>query len=318
MNSEEPLWRPAPERVAGLPLTRFAAAAAGRAGRPLPDYAALHAWSIEDRAAFWDLVWDFTGVIGEKGSRRLVDGGKMPGARFFPDAQMNFAENLLRRNDDGEAIVFRGEEGDTRRLSWRKLNDLVSRLQQALVVAGVGVGDHVAAYLPNIPEAVAAMLATASLGAVWSSASPDFGVDGVVDRFGQIAPKVFIAADGYRYAGKEIDLADKVKAIVPRLGVTRTFVVSVIGKADALAAALPEALTLVNALAPFTPPRRSPSHGCRSPTRFTFSFRRARPACQSASSTPPAERSFSTSRSTACTRRSARATGFSTSPRWAG
>jgi acetoacetyl-CoA synthetase len=253
MNSEEPLWRPAPERVAGLPLTQFAAAAAERAGRPLPDYAALHTWSIEDRGAFWDLVWDFTGVIGEKGPRGLVDGDKMPGARFFPDAQLNFAENLLRRNDNGEAIVFRGEEGDTRRLSWRELNNLVSRLQQALAAAGVGVGDRVAAYLPNIPEAVAAMLATASLGAVWSSASPDFGVDGVVDRFGQIAPKVFVAADGYRYAGKEIDLAGKVKAIVPRLGVARTFIVSVIGKADALAASLPEALTLENALAPFTP-----------------------------------------------------------------
>lgn len=253
MNSEEPLWRPAPDRVAGLALTQFAAAATERAGRSFPDYAALHAWSIEDRGAFWDLVWDFTGVVGEKGPRRLVSGDEMPGARFFPDAQLNFAENLLRRNDNSEAIIFRGEEGDTRRLSWRELNDLVSRLQQALAAAGVGVGDRVAAYLPNIPEAVAAMLATASLGAVWSSASPDFGVDGVVDRFGQIAPKVFVAADGYRYAGKEIDLAGKVRAIVPRLGAARTFIVSVLGKPDALAAALPEALTLENALAPFTP-----------------------------------------------------------------
>jgi acetoacetyl-CoA synthetase len=252
-NSEVPLWRPTPERVAGLPLTTFAAEATRRAGRRLADYAALHAWSIEDRAAFWNLVWDFTGVVGEKGEGPyLVDGNRMPGARFFPQAKLNFAENLLRRNDDGEAIVSRGEDGAYRRLTWRQLNDLVSRLQQALAAAGVGVGDRVAAFLPNIPEGIAGLIATASLGAVWSSASPDFGPDGVVDRFGQIAPKVFIAADGYRYAGKEIDLADKVRAIVPRLGgVKRTIIVPVLGTADALAAHLPEGLSLDNALAPF-------------------------------------------------------------------
>ena len=252
-NSEAPLWRPTAERIAGLPLTAFAAEAARRTGRKFADYAALHAWSIEDRGAFWDLVWDFIGVIGEKGDGpRLVDGDRMPGARFFPEARLNFAENLLRRNDDSEAIVFRGEDGATRRLSWRQLNDLVSRLQQALAAAGVGVGDRVAAYLPNIPEGFAGLIATASLGAVWSSASPDFGTDGVVDRFGQIAPKVFIAADGYRYAGKAIDLADKVRAIVPRLGgVKRTIIVPVLGTADALAASLPEGLSLDNALAPF-------------------------------------------------------------------
>ena len=139
----------------------------------------------------------------------------MPGARFFPDARLNFAENLLRRRDDGDAIVFRGEDGATRRLSWRALDDLVSRLQQALEAAGVGVGDHVAGLLPNTPEAIAAMLATASLGAVWSSASPDFGANAVIDRFGQIAPKVFFAVDGYRYAGKEIRLAEKLAEVIP-------------------------------------------------------------------------------------------------------
>ncbi len=247
-----PLWQPDAARIARLPLTAFTVEAGKRAGRRFPDYAALHAWSIEDRAAFWELLWDFAGVIGDKGSRPYLVDDRMPGARFFPEARLNFGENLLRRNDDGEAIVFRGEDGATRRLSWRELNQLVSRLQQALAAAGVGVGDRVAAYLPNIPEAIAGLIATASLGAIWSSASPDFGVDGVVDRFGQIAPKVFIAADGYRYAGKEIDLADKVRAVLPRLGaVRRTIVVPVLGRADALAASLPEALTLENALAPF-------------------------------------------------------------------
>ncbi len=254
MKPDEPLWRPAPDEVAKLALTAFTAEAAKRAGRALPDYAALHGWSVDDRAAFWDLVWDFAGVIGDKGERRLVDGDRMPGAQFFPDAKLNYAENCLRRRDESEAIVFRGEDGLTRRLSWRQLHEQVSRLQQSLANAGVGPGDRVAAYLPNVPEAIVGVLATASLGAVWSSASPDFGVDGVVDRFGQIHPKVFIAVDGYRYAGKEIDLADKVRAIVPRLGgVARTIVVPLLGRADALAAALPEALTWENALAPFAP-----------------------------------------------------------------
>ena len=252
MNGETPLWQPRPEAIATEPLTRFAAAAAERAGRAFADYRALHAWSVEDRAAFWDLVWDFCGVIGDKGARRLADGEAMPGARFFPDARLNFAENLLSGEGDGEAIVFRGEDGATRRLSWRDLSDLVSRLQQALAAAGVGVGDRVAGLLPNMPEAIAAMLATASLGAVWSSASPDFGASAVVDRFGQIAPKVFFAADGYRYAGKEIRLAAKLAEVVPQLaGLERTIIVPFLGEADAVAADLPKAASLDAALEPF-------------------------------------------------------------------
>ncbi len=186
--------------------------------------------------------------------------------------------------------------------------------KQALAAAGVGVGDRVAAFLPNIPEAIAAMLATASVGAIWSSASPDFGPDGVVDRFGQIAPKVFIAADGYRYAGKAIDLADKVRAIVPRLGgVSRTIIVPVLGDGAALAASLPEALSLDNALAPFAA-RPVSFCACRSPSPCWCCFRRAPPACRSASSIRPAARCFSSSRSTACIAPSARAIASSTSP----
>jgi acetoacetyl-CoA synthetase len=253
MTGETPLWRPTADDISTEPLTRFAAAAAIRAGRSFADYSALHTWSVDDRAAFWDLTWDFCGVVGDKGERRLIGSELMPGARFFPDARLNYAENLLRRHDDGEAIVFRGEDGATRRLSWRDLNDLVSRLQQALSAAGVGEGDHVAALLPNTPEAIAAMLATASLGAVWSSASPDFGANAVVDRFGQIAPKVLFAVDGYRYAGKEIDLADKLADVVPHLPrLERIIVVSFLGEAAATAATLPRALTLDAALAPFT------------------------------------------------------------------
>ncbi len=253
MTGETPLWRPSREAVAAHPLTRFAAEAGARAGRRFVDYRALHAWSVDDRAGFWDLIWDFCGVIGDKGERPLVDGERMPGARFFPDARLNYAENLLRRSDDGDAIVFRGEDGATGRLSWCGLSDLVSRLQQALAAAGVGVGDHVAGLLPNTPEAIAAMLATASLGAVWSSASPDFGANAVVDRFGQIAPKVFFASDGYRYAGKKIRLGDKLAEIIPQLGsgLARTIIMPFLGEAERVAATLPQAMTLDAALAPF-------------------------------------------------------------------
>ena len=200
------LWRPSPEQVANANLTRFAAMARERHGFNADDYAALHRWSIEDRAAFWSAVWDYGTVIGDRGDGPvLVDGDRMPGARWFPGARLNFAENLLRRRDDAPGIVFRGEDRVRRSLSFGELHDAVSVLAQALRAAGVEKGDRIAGYLPNMPEAVIAMLATASIGAIWSSASPDFGVQGVVDRFGQIAPKVLFSADGYFYGGKRHD-----------------------------------------------------------------------------------------------------------------
>jgi acetoacetyl-CoA synthetase len=173
------------------------------------DYAELHRWSIEHSADFWALLWQFAEVRGTQGKLRLIDGDRMPGAQWFPDARLNFAENLLRERDDALAISFWGEEEVKRRLTRSELHDLVSQLAQALRAAGVQKGDRVAAYLPNMPEATAAMLATASLGAIWSSCSPDFGVQGVLDRFGQIEPKVFFCADRYFYGGKEFDLRAK-------------------------------------------------------------------------------------------------------------
>jgi acetoacetyl-CoA synthetase len=226
--SDTPLWSPSQEKVAQSNLTAFAAKAERIAGRPLSDYAGLHRWSIEERGAFWSLVWDEFGVIGEKGGRDLVDGDRMPGARFFPDATLNFAENLLRKTGADDAIVFRGEDKVEKRLSWDELHALVSRLQQALTAAGVRAGDRVAAMLPNMPEAVAAMLAVTSLGAVWSSCSPDFGERGVLDRFGQIEPTVFFAVDGYWYNGKPVDVSEKVAAVASQLpGVRKTIVVDI-------------------------------------------------------------------------------------------
>ncbi|MBT9293223.1 acetoacetate--CoA ligase [Prosthecodimorpha staleyi] len=253
-----PLWMPDPAEVAASAFAAFAAEAGRRAGTTFADFDALHAWSIADREAFWDLVWDFGGVIGEKGERRLVDGDRMPGAQFFPDARLNFAENLLRRSDDTTAIVYRAEDRREGRMSWRELNALVSRLQQALEAEGVAVGDRVCAMLPNGPEAVASMLAVASLGAVWSSCSPDFGERGVLDRFGQIEPKVFITCDGYWYGGKTIDVADKVAAVAGQLPTAgKVVIVAHLGTADALAARLPNGVTFAAFTAGFDakPPR---------------------------------------------------------------
>jgi acetoacetyl-CoA synthetase len=213
-----PLWQPSPERVAQANLTRFMAGVRNRHGVDARDYASLYAWSIAQPEAFWTALWDYAEVIAEtRGERILVDGDRMPGARWFPDARLNFAENLLRRRDAETALVFWGEERVRSRLTYAELYSEVSRLAQALRDSGVRAGDRVAGYLPNMPAAVSAMLAATSLGAIWSSCSPDFGVQGVLDRFGQIAPKVLFAVDGYFYGGKTVDLLPRLSEIVTRL-----------------------------------------------------------------------------------------------------
>ncbi len=214
----EILWSPSPERVARANVARFADLVAERHGAAVGDYAALHAWSVAHPDLFWDAMWDFAGVVAErKGERILVDGDKMPGARWFPDARLSFAENLLRRRDDAVAIVFRGEDKVHRSLTFAELHDAVARLAGALGAAGVGPGDRVAGYLPNMPETIIGMLASSSLGAIWSSCSPDFGVRGVLDRFGQIEPKVLLSADGYHYNGKTHDSLGKLTEILAEL-----------------------------------------------------------------------------------------------------
>jgi len=250
--TDRPLWRPRPEQVAGSQIAAFIDAANRRHGLRLEGYRALHAWSVAQSADFWDLVWDFCGVIGEKGERRLIDGERMPGARFFPDARLNFAENLLRGGGAADALIFRGETQRAYRLSWDELRALVSRLQQALREAGVGAGDRVAAMLPNLPETIAVMLAATSIGAIFSSCSPDFGERGVLDRFGQIAPKVFVAVDGYWYNGKPIAIADKLAAVARALASAQTVVlVPYLGEAEKVAAAVPRAQTLEAFLKPY-------------------------------------------------------------------
>jgi acetoacetyl-CoA synthetase len=251
---DRPLWSPDPGTLPTLPLSAFATEAGRLAGSDLSDYEALHSWSVADPGAFWNLVWDFCDVVGEKGARRVAEGASMRETRFFPAAKLNFAENLLRPTDAETAIVFRGEDKVSRRLSRDELSALVSRLQQAMRRAGVGVGDRVAAMLPNMPEAVAAMLAASSLGAIFSSCSPDFGERGVLDRFGQIEPKLFFAVDGYWYGGKEVDVAAKVKAIAAQLpSATKTIVVPYLGRAAEIAKTLPRGVSLDGFLADFSP-----------------------------------------------------------------
>ena len=223
-------------------MSAFILEANARFGLDLSDYASLYAWSIAERADFWRLLWDFCGVRGEPGARVILDENRMPGARWFPEARLNFSESLLRRRDDADAIVFWDENRVRRRLSHRELYDQVARVALALRESGVGAGDRVAAILPNMPEAVVAMLASASLGATWCSCSPDFGVQGVVDRFGQIAPKVLFAVDGYYYNGKTYDCLDKLRGVVAALTTLERVVVVPYTRVDPAVTRLPNSV----------------------------------------------------------------------------
>ncbi len=208
------LWTPSPKQIEAARMTGFARHASKRSGKDLRLYSDLYDWSISEREAFWALMWERAPIIArERGDEVLVEGDKMPGARWFPQARLNFAQNLLRHGDDREALVFRGEDRVKQRYTRRALYGAVARLAAALRALGVEPGDRVAAYMPNLPETIIAMLAATSLGAVWSSCSPDFGVNGVVDRFKQIEPKILIAADGVFYNGKRFDNVEKINAI---------------------------------------------------------------------------------------------------------
>ncbi len=217
LGSDQPLWQPSAQRVAASNMTAFMQSAQSRWKVSLPDYAALHAWSVAEPEQFWTSVWEYGEVVGARGDAVLVDGHRMPGAKWFPQARLNFAQNLLRSRDGVDALVFWGEDKVKRRLSHGELYREVARFAAALRELGVGQGDRVAAYMPNMPETVIAMLAASSIGAIFTSASPDFGVQGVLDRFGQTEPKVLIAADGYYYNGKVVDSLGKLAEVVERL-----------------------------------------------------------------------------------------------------
>ena len=256
-NSTAPIWQPSAQRIAGTRLTAFMAAAGRRWHRRLAgaDYATLHAWSIDHPEEFWASVWEFGAVRGEMGATVVTGRERMPGAKWFPEARLNFAENLLRRRDGADALVFWGEDKVKGRASHAELHRAVAQTAAALRAMGVARGDRVAAYMPNVPAAVVAMLATAAIGAIFSSASPDFGVQGVLDRFGQIEPKVLFACDAYWYNGKAIDCLGKVAEIAAQLpSLERVVLVPYAGNAaDAgkAIAAVKHGVSLADFLAPF-------------------------------------------------------------------
>jgi acetoacetyl-CoA synthetase len=211
------VWTPSPRRASGTRLAAFARHAEKIAGRPLAPYRDLHEWSVTDRAAFWDAVWEFTWLIGARGGRVVDDADRMPGARFFPDARLNFAENLLRQTGTKPVIFAADETGRERTIGADELRDAVRRAAAQLRARGVGKGDRVAGVIGNTPEAVIAALAAASIGAIWSSCSPDFGAAGILDRFGQIEPVVLVATSEYAYGGKRFDNRGKVREVARAL-----------------------------------------------------------------------------------------------------
>ncbi|NVK42603.1 MAG: AMP-binding protein, partial [Oceanospirillaceae bacterium] len=212
------LWEPAAAQVERSNLFRFMQLAGERAGVAIESYDALYQWSVVQPEAFWSLVWDFGKVRASvRGGTVLADAERMPGVRWFPEARLNYAENLLRCRDDWPALVFRNEAGRRDSLSFADLYSRVAQVAAGLRRAGVGEGDVVAGFVPNVIDTVVAMLATASVGAVWTACSPDFGAQGVLDRFGQTKPKVLFTTDGYLYNGKAFDSLDKLAGVLPQL-----------------------------------------------------------------------------------------------------
>ncbi len=241
---QAPLWQPSAQRIDDANLPRFIASVNERCGTGLTaDYFALHEWAVAHPEAFWAEVWNFCGVVADgDASNVVVDGDRLPGARWFPDVRLNFAENLLRRRDAHPALVALLENGSRREITYAALYRQVAQLAAALRAEGVAPGDRVAGFMPNIPETVVAMLATASIGATWSSCSPDFGIDGVLDRFGQITPKVLFAADGYFYNGKTCDSLERLAGIAGAIdSLQRIVVVPVVNP-------VPDIATLPNAV----------------------------------------------------------------------
>ncbi|MCW8925285.1 MAG: acetoacetate--CoA ligase [Xanthomonadales bacterium] len=211
----KPLWEPSDQRIRQSNMYRFMQDVNRRHGTQFGDYGSLYQWSVENIEDFWAEMWRFAGIQASKGYREVVDDlTRFPGAEWFPGSRLNFAENLLRYRDDQPALVFRGEDKVRRSLSYKELYAATAKLAAALREAGVTAGDRVAGFMPNMPESIIAMLAATSIGASWSSCSPDFGIKGVLDRFGQIKPKVLFTADGYYFKGKNIDSLARVAEII--------------------------------------------------------------------------------------------------------
>jgi acetoacetyl-CoA synthetase len=234
----EPLWRPTEEQIRNTQMFKFMTHLNTSLGTDHKDYADLHQWSVDHIAEFWEAWWNYADIIASEPFTAVIDDAtRMPGAKWFEGARLNFAENLLRHRDEGKAIIFYGEDKVRRELTYAQLYAETARVAAGLRAAGVGVGDRVVGFMPNLPETIIAMLAAASLGATWSSCSPDFGIKGVLDRFGQIRPKVLFTADGYWFKGREIGCLERVEKIVAAIdSLEQVVVVPYINDAPAIGA----------------------------------------------------------------------------------
>jgi len=212
------LWRPSEERIKQTNMYRFMQVVNDKYHQNFKDYDVLHEWSTNNLAEFWATLWEFAGIKASQGYNQVIDDPtKMPGANWFEGATLNFAENLLRHRDEKTALIFRGEDKVRRTLTYKELYDETSRVAASLKAAGIKPGDRVVGFVPNMPESIIAMLAATSLGAVWSSCSPDFGIKGVLDRFGQTRPRILFTADGYFFKGKTINSLEKIAGIIQEL-----------------------------------------------------------------------------------------------------
>jgi acetoacetyl-CoA synthetase len=221
------LWSPSDDRVKSSQMFRFLQNINAKYDLNLVNFSELHNWSIENKSEFWSSIWDFFKIIGSKGTKPYIEpANKMPGSKFFPNGSVNYAENMLSGDTRGPAIIFKSEDKVRKEVSWKDLKSQVASLANFLKKEGVVKGDRVVAYMPNVPETVIMMLAASSIGAIFSSASPDFGVDGVLDRFGQIEPKILLTTDGYWYNGKEVNISNKVLEVVRALTSLQRVVIS--------------------------------------------------------------------------------------------
>ncbi|MEE4609175.1 MAG: acetoacetate--CoA ligase [Desulfobacteraceae bacterium] len=251
MKAPKELWRPSEAFVRNSNMFRFMATVNQRYHLSLSDYHQLWQWSVDHMPEFWGLFWEFAGIVASKPCTEVVsDPVQMPGAKWFMGAELNFAENLLRFRDDRTALIFQAEGQLRTSLTYRQLYAEVSRAAQALAAAGVRQGDRVAGFMPNMPQTIVAMLAAVSLGAIWSSSSPDFGIKGVLDRFGQIEPKVLFTADGYFYNGKTFDSLERVGGILQQLPKVEKVVVVGYTRAQPDLSRVPNAVSWNDFLAP--------------------------------------------------------------------
>ncbi len=237
------LWKPSEERIKSTNMYRFMNFVNEKYKQDFTEFEPLYEWSIENIPDFWASMWDFAEIKSSKPYDQVIDDvTKMPGAKWFSGARLNFAENLLRNRDDRVALIFKGENQDTTRMTYAELYDEVARVAKSLKDAGVQVGDRVVGFIPNMPEAIIAMLAATSIGAIWSSCSPDFGVQGVLGRFSQIKPKILFAANGYRYKGKRFDSLERISNILKQLPGTEKVVVIPYTQQDADISGMPNAI----------------------------------------------------------------------------